>query len=397
MKILDVAEHYAVEGGGVKTYIHSKLRAAQSMGHEMVIIAPGLADCTEIKHGGKIIWLKSPKLLLDGRYHVFNDQVRLHAILDREQADIVEGGSVWAGGRMVSRWSGKAAKVMIFHQDFVAAYGHTFLDRYISTSKVDRLFSPFWKYLKRLSDRYDSTIVAGDWLEHRLLGFGLNRPKAIPFGIDKSFFSPEKRNDVTRKKLLKLCGRTEDCPLFITVSRFHPEKRLRTLFEAVRLLNKTQPVANVIFGEGILSKSDRRYAANTPGVCLAGFTQNREELAQAYSSSDLLLHGSAAETYGLSVAEAICSGLPVVGPSIGGVADLIGSNHGYTYEAGNANDCAQTILQALDQSSKWRYETNDHGESIQTVQEHFTNLFVYYEQLIKEKETRAELSKVNPA
>lgn len=385
MKIIDVAEHYAVQGGGVKTYIHSKIKAAASMGHEMVIIAPGPGDKIEYKYGGKIIWLKSPKLFVDGRYHVFNDQARLHAILDREEADIVEGGSVWAGGRIVSRWKGNAKKVMIFHQDFVAAYGHTFLDRFISQGSVDKLFYPFWKYLKKLSNQYDTTVVAGEWLEHRLLGFGLNRPKAIPFGIDKSFFSPDKANDSMRRKLLSLCGRTEDCPLFITVSRFHPEKRLKTLFEAVRILNKTQNVAHVIFGEGILSKADRRYAANTPGVCLAGFTQNREELAQAYASSDLLLHGSAAETYGLSVAEAICSGLPIVGPSIGGVADLIGSDNGFTYKAGDANDCARAVRRTLDHFVQRDSKYRPFGGSVQTVEQHFQSLFTYYQELIVEK------------
>jgi len=95
-------------------------------------------------------------------------------------------------------------------------------------------------------------------------------------------------------------------PLLITVSRFHPEKRLRCLFEAVNIVNKTQPVAHIVFGEGFLLNKHRRYAENSPGIHLAGFTSDREELAQALASSDLLLHGSAAETFGLGVAEGLC-------------------------------------------------------------------------------------------
>ena len=41
MKIVDVAEYYAEEGGGIKTYIQSKMRAAEAAGHEVVVVAPG--------------------------------------------------------------------------------------------------------------------------------------------------------------------------------------------------------------------------------------------------------------------------------------------------------------------------------------------------------------------
>jgi alpha-1,6-mannosyltransferase len=383
MKIIDVAEHYAEEGGGVKTYIHTKMQAAKHYGHEMVIIAPGREDRVEYKYGGKIIYVKGPRLILDDRYGIFNDEKRIHQILDYENADIIEGGSVWAGGRYVSRWDGKAVKVLIFHQDFVAAYGHTFLDSMLSVAQIDGLFTPVWRYLRKMSQGYTKTIVAGDWLAHRLKRFGLKDPQCVPFGIDKSFFSPKKRNDEMRQKLLQMCGRSEDCPLFITVSRFHPEKRLKTLFEAIRILNKEMPVAHVVFGEGLLSQKHRRYAKETSGVCLAGFTRNREELAQAYASSDLLLHGSAAETFGLSVAEGICSGLPVVGPNVGGVADLISDTNGITYKAGDASDCARAIRDVLAQGhSQWSQALAASVHSINSVDNHFGQLFDLYESLL---------------
>ena len=54
-----------------------------------------------------------------------------------------------------------------------------------------------------------------------------------------------------------------------------------------------------------------------------------------------MLHGSAAETFGLGVAGAICSGLPIVAPSVGGAADLVGSGCGLQYEPGDVTGCAQ--------------------------------------------------------
>ena len=157
---------------------------------------------------------------------------------------------------------------------------------------------------------------------------------------------------------------------------------MRTLFESVRILNQKKPHALIVFGEGILSKSDRKYAAATPGVCLAGFTSNREEIASAYASSDIYVHGSAAETFGLSIAEAICSGLPVVAPDMGGAADLVQNPFENLYKAGDPQDCARAVEKAQTISkADWEQHTSSRIQFIKKTDEHFQNLFNYYEKL----------------
>src|SRR6187397_2816446 len=44
MRVVDVSESYSSHGGGVRTYVHAKLAAARRLGHELVIIAPGVRD-----------------------------------------------------------------------------------------------------------------------------------------------------------------------------------------------------------------------------------------------------------------------------------------------------------------------------------------------------------------
>ena len=205
-------------------------------------------------------------------------------------------------------------------------------------------------------------------------------------GIDKAIFSPRKRSSNKRKELLADCGRDPECPLLLTVSRFHPEKRLKTLFETVRILNKTRPVALIVFGAGYMSKRLRKYAEDTPGIKLAGYTKDREELAQVYASADLMLHGSAAETFGLGVAEAICSGLPVIGPSVGGAADLVTAGCGLLYPPGNAQSCADRANEALSHPRKaWSQPLAERAKRINTVDQHFEQLFAQYEALIGRK------------
>ena len=65
------------------------------------------------------------------------------------------------------------------------------------------------------------------------------------------------------------------------------------------------------------------------------------------ASADALIHGSAAETFGLVLAEALCSGTPLVVPDAGASATFAGPGYAETYRAGDAADGAAAILRLL--------------------------------------------------
>jgi len=387
MKIIDVAEFYADEGGGVKTYINQKLQAGSKAGHEIVVVAPGPEAGEEERFGGRVIWVPGPPLPVDARYYVLWREKMVHEILDREKPDVVEGSSPWSGGWFAARWKGDAVKTFIFHQDPVAVYPHTFLGKMMSFSRVDKLFLFYWSYLRRLSNRFDATIVSGEWLEKRLSGFGVHNPVAVPFGIDKTFSSPGRRNPELRKKLLEELGLPEDATLLIGISRHHPEKRLGTVFEGFRLASKEKKMGLAIFGDGPFRWMVKRQAKGIKNLKLMGFTSNREELADYLSSADYFVHGSAAETYGLVVAEAICSGLPVVVPDVGGAGDLANRDYSETYEPGNAEQLSRAILNILDRDRSKMVAAcaRDARETIGTMDDHFRLLFKVYQNMVDEK------------
>ncbi len=242
-----------------------------------------------------------------------------------------------------------------------------------------------WHYIRYISKRNDHTIVSGDWFAKRLQKFRIKDPIAIPFGIDKSLFSAERKSKDVQKNLLNLCNREADASLLLIASRFHPEKRLRTLFEAVNEVNKSHPVGLDVFGEEILSNRDRKYASDSNHIYLAGLTKNRGELAIAYASGDLKIHGSASETFGLGVAEALCSGLPVVALSVGGAADLVVGKFGVLYKPGKVKECALAIKEALQKNNRdsTMYQS---PLPINSVEDHFDKLFELYEEKLWVKE-----------
>ncbi len=381
MKVVDVAEFYADQGGGVKTYINQKLRAGAERGHEVVVIAPGPEEKIEERHGGRVVWLKSPALPPDPRYFVFMSPKRIHEAIDREQPDILEGSSPWRGGRYAARWRGNAVRTFIFHQDPVAVYPQTFLGNALGADNVDRLFGPYWAYLRRLSQKYDHTVVAGQWLADKLSRFGIQHPVAVPFGIEKTFFTPERRSEATRAAWLRKCGADDDAFLWVTVSRFHPEKRMGTLVRAFEEASKHRKMAWVIFGGGPLEGWLRRKVEPIPGAFVAGYTKNRDELADAMASGDGFLHGSAAETYGIVIAEAICSGLPLVVPDVGGAADLSAPSYAELYPPGDAKACAASMARLAErsQATVGAALAEAAHDRVQTMEDHFDHLFETYQ------------------
>jgi alpha-1,6-mannosyltransferase len=382
VKIVDVSESYSEHGGGVRTYVHHKLAAAARAGHELVIVAPGHRDRVDEVEGGRIVWLESLRSPFDDRYGLFTRARPIHDVLDREDADIVEGSSPLGGGRAVSKWKGRARKAFVFHTDLVAVWPETFLAPRLSFARVDRWSRPIWSALRRLAAGYDATVVSGEWLGQRLDAHGITNARVVPFGIDKRGFSPAHRDEAVRASMLEDCGLPPAADLLISVSRLDPEKRVPTMLEGFRRAAKQRPMGLVLFGRGAMEKSIRRKVEKTSGARVAGYVGSRQEMATAMACADGLLHGSAAETYGLVVAEAICSGVPVIVPDRGGAAALAGPGYAETYAAGDAEACSRAILRLLDRDrGQLGRACAEAAESIGTMDEHFDQLFAFYEAL----------------
>lgn len=409
MKIVDVADFYAPRGGGVKTYIHQKLRAAHRAGHRLVVVAPGPTDRTEALEGGVVRWVKSPVLLPDPRYHLLASAKAVHRVLDEELPDVLEGSSPWTGGWFAATWQPKRSKpclrAFVFHQNPVAVYPATLLVPPLSLAQVNRWCAPAWSALRGLARRYHLTVTASHWLANELRGQGISNARAVPFGIDRAFFSPRRRSEVRRQQMLAACGLASAAAdpsaprpfLWIAVSRFHPEKRLGAVLKAFARVQQdaakgaamgitdgnSRPSGLVVFGDGPTAKWVRARARSIPHLHLAGRV-GPDELATAMASADGLVHGSIAETYGLVLAEALCSGLPIVVPNAGGAFDFASHPSATVYRAGSVGDCASAMAQQMRRCAQHQASSvaEQCGRSasahVRSPEEHFADLFSCY-------------------
>src|SRR3954468_4508373 len=139
MRIVDVCAFYSPSGGGVRTYVDAKLKAAARFGHELVVLAPGThVEVIERRPGAIVATIPSPALPVDRRYRYFDDERALHRALDEWRPDHVEASSPWSSATMVGRWQGAATRSLVMHADPLAAYAYRWLGGIARTEMIDR-------------------------------------------------------------------------------------------------------------------------------------------------------------------------------------------------------------------------------------------------------------------
>jgi alpha-1,6-mannosyltransferase len=379
MRVVDVAEFYSPTGGGVRTYIDRKFEAAAQMGHELFVIAPGPSDAFEARGAGGVITVRAPSLPFDANYHMFWEAAPVHGWLDRLSPDLVEASSPWRGAWIVASWAGAAPRAMFMHADPVASYPQRWLAPVASPQRIDRLFDWFWSYLRGLTRRFSSVVTGGPWLSERLGRQGVDLVTSVPLGVDRGAFSPAMRDERLRSSLLDACGCSDTGRLVIGVGRFHPEKRWPMMVEAVMRASTSAPIGLVLVGDGIDRKRVQRAAAGHPNVRILPPIRDRTLLAAHLASADALVHGCESETFGLIPAEAMASGLPVVGPDRGGFAHLAQPEISEVYRAGDVGAAAAALGRLLARDSVMlKAAAIEAAVGVRRDIDHFADLFDHY-------------------
>ncbi len=385
MKLVDVAEFYTLTGGGVRTYIDQKMAIGASLGHDVVVIAPGAEHKVEQRPGGRVIWVPAQTLIADKNYRLFWSFKHIHAILDAERPDVVEASSPWTAAWIVAAWQGDAAKAHFLHSDPVAAYPYRWFAGLLSEDTIDRIFFFFWAQLRALDKRFDTMVVSGTWLQQRMMKYGMHRPAVAPLGVDVSAFDPALRSSALRREMLAACGIPEGGMLFIGMGRHHPEKRWASLMRATVPEGLTRPIGLFLIGDGVARGNVDKAAAKHTHVHVAGRINQRDQIARMLASADGLIHGSGSETFGLAVAEALASGVPLVVPDTGGTAEMARPAFSETYRSGDRKGARAAVIrfQARDREAM-SVAAAKAGHALGTARDHFTRLFEIYGQLSRD-------------
>jgi alpha-1,6-mannosyltransferase len=385
MRIADVCAFYTPAGGGVRTYVEQKLKAAPRFGHEMIVIAPGERhEVIKRGPGAVLVTIPSPRLPVDGRYRYFNDEARLHAVLDAWQPDHVEASSPWSSATMVGRWQGPASRSLVMHSDPLAAYAYRWLGSVLPTQRIDRLFSPFWRHLRGLGRMFDTVVCANAQLTARLRVGGIANCETLPMGVEPGAFSPGLRSPELRRLALESLGLGEEATLLIGVGRFSSEKRWPMVVRAVAEAARQRPVGLILVGDGSRRSALELMSARIPAVAILPRITDRGELATLLASADALVHGCEAETFCMVAAEARASGLPMLVPDRGAALDLLLPGAGASYAAASEQSLEKAILGFIDRGPELQRALAARSSAVRTMDEHFAELFARYEALVPE-------------
>ncbi len=385
MRIVDVCAFYSPKGGGVKTYIDRKMIAGPAAGHEIVVIAPGPENRVEERGpNARIIFLEQPKFTLDRNYHYFRDEIALHETLDAVQPDIVEASSPWRSARLVGEWRGRAPRALIMHADPLSAYAYRWFGGIATRETIDRQFGWFWRHLLRMDKLFAVTVTAGQSLSDRLIEGGMTNVVTNPMGVADKVFSPSLRDEGLRTRLLERCELDANAALLVAAGRHAPEKRWPMVIEAVTAAGVNAPIGLVLIGDGRDSARVARAAADNPHIELLSPISDRLELARLFASADALIHGCEAETFCMVASEARASGLPLITPDGGGAADQARQAGGWTYVSGDTASAAEAITAFVAANGpQIRRRAVADAANVRTMEEHFTDLFALYEDLIR--------------
>ncbi len=381
VKIVDVCEFYAPQGGGVRTYIHAKLKIGAALGHDVVVVVP--SDRDEVIRpagGGTIRLVKAPALPFDKRYGMFWDAAPVHAVLDAERPDVVEASSPWRGAWIAASWQGPALRAMFMHLDPLSAFAYRWFDGIASRQTVDKSFAWFWAYLRRLTAQFELVVCASPCLAGRLREGGIGHAVTEAMGVDAGVFDPDLRDPDLRAGLLARCALPEDATLLLGIGRHTPEKRWPCVIDAVAAVGAHRPLGLILVGDGHNQARVLAHIDGNPHIQPLAPIRDRARLARIMASADALIHGSAAETFGLVASEGLASGLPLILPDSGAVAQIARPAFAETYATGDPRACAEAIDRMLDRDrADVRNAAEEAARQARTLDDHFAELFARYE------------------
>jgi glycogen synthase len=202
----------------------------------------------------------------------------------------------------------------------------------VAVQRVHRLLAPLTRWIWRRADR----VVAVCESLGRLTANTCPdlRYSVVPNGVDLKLFRP-------REEALREGG-----PLrCVAVARLIERKGLGDLIRAFAMLERGRFELEIV-GRGpdeALLRALARDLGVAHEVIFTG-SLDRAGVAERYRAADLFTLPSTAEAFGNVFAEALASGLPIVGSAIGGIPDLV--EHGSNGLLVPANDPA-TLARAI--------------------------------------------------
>jgi glycosyltransferase involved in cell wall biosynthesis len=238
---------------------------------------------------------------------------------------------------------------------------------------ISRGFDPKQQFL-RLLWRLDrrtmfygvSKQVSSAWI--RYVGVSLDRVRTIYNSINDVYYQAKPdRNGVVKEFNLD-----ETLPIALFVGRLTLLKGVDILLQATQGFLEEDKMALLIVGfpngeldpdfcesSGFLDEL-KQFSERFKYVRWLG---KREDVPRLMASCDLLVHPARIEGFGLVVAEALATGLPIVSTKVGGIPEVVEQTDAILVPSNDSVAFRNAILEVLQQSDKMKGNANKRGRA----------------------------------
>ena len=253
-----------------------------------------------------------------------------------------------------------------------------------------------WGFLEPYISRYDAAVfTAKQYVVPSLTvpTLAIRPPSINPLS--------EKNRDLTESEVLDVLQRFEikpDQPIITQVGRFDPWKDPSGAIDVYRLVKKQFPTAQLLLIAGmatddpegwLIFEKTARHAGEDPDIHFLTDLKGVKELeVNAFQrASQVVLQMSTREGFGLTVAEALWKGVPVVGRRVGGIPlQIIDGVNGFLVDT--VDQAAERTLQLLKNSEMAKQmgaSGKEHVRNNFLIISHLRDYLLLYNDLLKTK------------
>ena len=201
---------------------------------------------------------------------------------------------------------------------------------------------------RRVIERSDRVVVGSEFARRQLqeeLGARVEHVDVVPYGVDARFAPRPARADLRARYALG------DQPVVLFFGGLKPRKNLHLLLDVWARVAGEAPAARLLVAGGGPMLDELRGRAARLGladrVVFTGYVPEAEK-TDVFNLADVFFFPSAMEGFGLTVAEAMASGLPVVASDRGSIPELVVEGEtGFVTDPAREGDFVARLLTLL--------------------------------------------------
>ncbi len=391
MKILIATESYYPNISGVAVFSHNLARKMAENGHVVHVVAPSpkLNPYTEEIEGVFVHRLASKINPFRKGYYISKSPFfKIRELMEEIRPDIIHLQDPAAISLATLMRARKMKIPVVVTNHFALDYVTSYLPLLRPIHPLIRFF--LGTYLGWLYNRADvltcpSQKIAEYFISRRLK----SQPIVISNGVDLGRFMPEYGD---RKSILSRWKIDQSKPIILYVGRLDVDKKVSLLVQAMSTILQKTAAHLILVGEGKERENLQKIAKElgmAKSVTFTGLIANGDlVLPKIYQDATLFVNPCPIEAQGISVLEAMASGLAVVAANSGALPEVIKSGqNGYLFEPNNQEDLAQKISSILNEPQKIKKMGQKSLEIIEShkVENTFSKFETIYKSLINNK------------